>query len=457
MNVLLLNPLWVIDKKNLWSKIAGRMPSLGLGYIASVLEKSGINVEIIDTNAEKIAPDGLYSRIDKTNFDFVGITSLTPTISNAVQLSKVCRKIFPNAKIVFGGVHPTALPDEALSYDSVDFVIKGEGEYSFLKLVQGENLEKIEGLSYRKENKYIHNRQFTLIEDLDTVPFPAFHLMPMEMYYPTLGSFKNLPAINMITIRGCPYHCSFCCRAVFGNKVRFRSPENVIEEIRFLIEKFKIKEISFYDDNFTLFKERTREVCELIRKENISITWSCMTRPELVDRKILREMKESGCHQICYGVESFSENVLKNVKKGIDLSVLEDRVKSTRDAGIQVRLSFILGLPGETEETLGNMVNYAIDLNPDLAHFNIIAPFPGTELFSWAKERNYITTYDYKKYDLGNCVLNLPTLSPEVVEKCYREMYKKFYLRLSYILKRFLKIRTLNDLKINIKAFFKLL
>lgn len=458
MFVLLINPPRLISKGNIWKKIDRALPPLGLAYIASYLEKKGVGVLMLDLQVEQISPMQLQSYLKEVKPDFIGIGSTTVEIDAALNIAKLAKEVFPQAKTVLGGVHPSIMADDVLSYPAVDFVIRGEGEETLYELVSSfQNVSNILGLSYKENGNLRHNPARAVIEDLDTMPLPAYHLLPMDKYRPSLGNYKRLPATSMIATRGCPGRCTFCYTGISGKKTRVRSAKNLLDEIKLLQKDYKIKEISFYDDTFTAFKENVRELCERIIREKNDITWSCMSRVDFVDEEILRLMKRAGCHQIGYGVESASSEILKNIRKPIPIELTRKKIKLTKDAGIDVRAMFMLGNPGETEETLKETINFAIELNPDLAIFNIVTPFPGTEMYAWAKENGYLLDLKWHEFDLANVAMRLPAVSVEKIQYYYKTAYKKFYMRPSYLLRRILKIRTLIDLKNSIKSLFSIL
>lgn len=455
-NVLLIDPPWIIEnKKNLWRKVGSCLPSLGLAYIASVLEKADHKVQILDCTAEKVSLDIAEDKLKQIKRhitpDFIGLTATTPIFPNALKVAKICRNLFPNAKIVFGGVHPTVRPDEALSYDFVDYVIRDEGEETMLELVSGKKPESILGLSHKNKGKVIHNKLRPLIKDISRIPIPAYHLLPMKKYYPALGSYKRLPAMSIFATRGCPGRCTFCHR-VFRGIVRARSARNIIKEIKTLQREHGIKEVAFYDDTFTLFKKVVIEFCDIVKKEKIDITWSCFTRVDFVDEEMLEKMREAGCHLILFGVESADEQILKNINKRISLEQVRKVVELARKIGIETRASFMIGNPGETEETIKKTIRFAIELDPDEIQFNITTVYPGTEMFKWAEKNNYLLTRDWSKYNMSDVVMELPTVSPETIMHYYELAHRKFYLRPKIILRRLLRIRSFTQLKQEIKG-----
>ncbi|HAX62203.1 MAG TPA: B12-binding domain-containing radical SAM protein, partial [Elusimicrobia bacterium] len=411
MNVLFINPPW-ITKGGIWQNVASCMPPFGLAAIAAYLEKSDVNVEVVDADALKLSYREISELLrQKRSPEYVGITSSTSTISSALIVSKTAKDIFPNAKIVLGGVHPSVMTEDVLKEESVDFIVRGEGEVTFRELIAGVNKRNIAGLSY-KENKIIfHNPSRAVISDINTLPFPAYHLLPMEKYFPARGSYKKLPALGMMTTRGCPGRCTFCLGSYLGQQVRNRSAEKIFEEMFLLQDKYGIKEISFYDDVFTTKKENVRNLCKKILNEKTNISWSCFARVDFVDEELLRAMKDAGCHQIMYGIESGDEQILKNIHKKISLEKVKEIVHITKKIGIDVRAAFMLGNPGETKETMQKTIDYAIKLSPDVAIFNITTPYPGTEMFKWAKDKGILTTENWDEYDLSQPLMNLPTVS----------------------------------------------
>jgi anaerobic magnesium-protoporphyrin IX monomethyl ester cyclase len=445
MEVLLLNPGWMLKEGNIWKKISGLMPAIGLAYLASYLERNNIKVKITDIHAEEQTIDELLAA-ETMNPDYIGITSMTMTFASALETAAAYKIKFPDAKITLGGVHPTILPEEALINDAVDYVIRGEGEKSFYELVSGVPLEKIQGLSYKKDGKFIHNPEGPVVENLDDLPAPAYHLLPVKKYRPTTGSYKRLPAISLMTSRGCPGKCTYCLGSYLGGRVRMHSVKYIIDEIIMLQRDYGIKEICFYDDTFTAFKMKVREFCRTVIDEKIDITWVCFARIDFIDEETLKLMKQAGCHQIMYGIESGDEQILKNIKKMTRLDKAKEVVDMTKKTGIECRTTFMLGNPGETEETMKKTMDFAKYLDPDIALFNVTTPYPGTEIYRWADENGYLTTKDWAKYDLSTAVMNLPTVKPETIEAYYSKAHKDFYGRPAFLLKRLLRIRSLGDL-----------
>ncbi len=458
MAVLLVKPPRPIRRGNIWQKIDPGFPPLGLACIASYLESKGKAVHILDMQAERTNYPEFRLLLKKINPDFIGISSTTVEIETALDIAGLAKAVLPGAKIVLGGAHPSVMSQEVLSNPEVDFVVRGEGEYTFHELISdAANVSKITGLSYKYNGHARHNPPRPVIANLDEMPVPAYHLLPMKRYKPSLGNYKRLPAMSMITTRGCPGRCTFCYTGLFGEKIRTRSAQKIFEEIKLLKRDYKIREISFYDDTFTAPKENVKQLCRLMVKENIDITWSCMSRIDFIDEEMLSLMKQAGCHQIGYGLESASPDILENIKKYTAPDLMRRIAALTKKHQIDVRVMFMLGNPGETEETMKATIEFAIDLKPDIAIFNITTPFPGTEMYDWAKRNNYLFDVKWRDFDLANVVMRLPTVPAERVMHYYNSAYREFYMRPYYIIKRLSKIRTLTDIKNNIKSFFSIL
>lgn len=447
VRVLFINPPWTL-KGGVWRDVAACMPSLGLGYVASYLRKNcrlPLELHVIDMIAERITPEELPRLLQNKEFDFVGITSTTITINAAIKTAEECKRALPSTKVVFGGVHPSVMPDEVLSHKCVDFVVRNEGEMPMLELVEGKPLDQIKNLSFKREDRIIHNQPQELIKDLDEIPFPAYDLMPIEKYYPAVGSYKRLPAMSVIATRGCPGQCTFCYK-VFGRTLRTRSAKNIFEEVVELHKNYGINEIAFYDDTFTTFRPNVKEFCTLLIDSGLKISWTCFSRVDCIDKETLELMKKAGCHQILYGVESADKKILKNIKKGIDLEKVRLAVKLTKEAGISPRCSFMIGNPGETKETIEETINFALELDPDLAMFNITVPFPGTVMYEWAKQNGMLLTENWDDYDLSKQVMRLSTISNEELQGYYAAAYNRFFLRPKYIFRRLIGIRSLEDI-----------
>lgn len=425
------------------------MPPHGIAVIAACLEEAGSKVRIFDTHAMKVAMEDLKGWLKSYYPEaprYIGLTGSTLTINYTYETAQICRELYPDARIILGGVHASEKPQEAVTQPFVDFVIRGEGEFAFQELVSGKPFAEIRGLTYKEGGRVIHNEHRELIKDLDVLPMAAYHLLPMDRYFPAVGSYKNLPAISMVTSRGCPGKCTFCYQP-FGSLIRQRSPKKIFEEVQHLIKNYGVKEICFYDDNFTTLKPRIRELCNMIIEAKLNFTWSCFSRVDWADLNLLKLMKQAGLRQVMYGIESGDQKILDTIRKQTTLEKIRTANKWTKEAGIEVRAAFIFGNPGETEETMKKTIDFALELDPDVAIFNVVIPNPGTQMYDWAVKAGVLKTENWEEYDLTKPVMTLADVSSEKVQEYYKLAYRKFYMRPSYVLKRILKIRYMADVR----------
>lgn len=457
MKILLIDPPEGDGSRNYLKKIQFCLPSLGLAYFASVLQKEGYDVYILDCTAERVSLDIIEDKIRSYgSIDFIVFTASTLTFKNAIVIAKICKKIFPPIRILFKGVHSRVLPDEVLSYNFVDYVIRDEGEETIKELISGKSLSKILDLSYKKKGIIVHNKPRLLTKNLDTIPYPAYHLLPMKKYRPFVGTYRKIPAVNVITTRGCAGKCTFCHK-VFVGAPRGRSAKNVIEEIKLLQKRYGAKEIIFFDDNFATFKRNVNELCDIILREKIDIAWTCATRIDSVDREMLKKMKAAGCHLVHFGVESGDERILNSIKKNISLEQVKKTIQSAKELGLDTRASFMFGNPGETEETIKKTLDFAINLDLDMAVFVITIAYPGTEIYKWAKKKGYILSENWLErkrvwgrtlyhYNTPTVVMKLPTIDNSTLWKYRCLARKRFYMRPKIVFRRLRRIKTISQL-----------
>lgn len=380
MNILLVHPQFGTDNIR---------PPLGLAYLAAVLENRH-KIRILDLSLYTESDAALIQTLKNFEPDIVGVTCYTPFYSSAMNVASLTKKYNPNILVVVGGPHPTILPETCLN-ENVDFVIRGEGEQTFPELLdsleKSNEFEEIKGVSFKKNGKIIHNENRPYIEDLDSLPFPARHYLDLEKY---VDRMEGKRFTTMLTSRGCPYNCTYCCKNIVGKRWTPRSPENVILEIEEIINKYNFRYIHFHEELFTFRKEWVKKVCELLITKNLNITWSCSSRVDLVTPEILQLMKKAGCIYISYGVESGDEQVLKSLKKGITIEQVRKAFKYTHKAGITTRAYFMIGVPEDTPETIQKTINLALEIDPDYAQFSIATPYPGTELWDIAKREGML-------------------------------------------------------------------
>ena len=383
MKVTFLNPPQTNSKYKFLGVVA---PSLGIGYMAAVLEKNGYDVDVLDASALELTYDEIGEEILKRNPDIVSISALTPTIGVALDSADKIKQVKPDTIVVLGGYHPTFEYESVLEEPSVDVVVRGEGEYTFLDLVRtvenGGDLADVQGLAFHDENNFslVVTPDRPIIEDLDELPFPAFHLFPMEKYK-ILNITTNVATI--ITTRGCPMQCSFCSSAALhGHHLRRRSPENVCDEIEVRLNEQNIDTIAFMDDTFTLNKKFVRDFCAEIKRRNLKFWWGCTSRVDTLDEELLQLMKDSGCITIFIGVESADRQMLEKMNKNITVSKTEKAFKLARKVGIRTIASCVIGMPEDTKESMKKTIDFVKSLNPNYALYSLATPYPGTRFFN---------------------------------------------------------------------------
>lgn len=409
-------------------------PPLGLGYLASALEKNGHEVRLIDSLAMGYDLADVKRAVQKFDPELVGITATTPAIYDAYSIARVVKEVNPDCRTVLGGPHVTFMARETLEEcPQLDVVVKGEGEQTIAELASGKKLWAIKSIAFRKKGKIKESEKRGFVKNLDEIPFPAYHSLPMKKY-----EMRGIKFAAMVTSRGCPFQCVFCSSSKLCGKIwRGRSPENVLGEIKLLREKYGVREIEFLDDTFTLNKERTKALCALIRKEKVDISWSCSSRVDTINEELARELKEAGCHSIYLGVESGSQRSLNFLKKGINLNQTKKAVTVLKKLKLNTVSTFIIGIPGETVKAIEKTIKFAKKLTPTLAQFTILTPYPGTEIYEFARKNDLLLTKDWSKYTTLDPVMKLPRFTARKLKGLLRNAYISFYCRPTQILRIF--------------------
>lgn len=376
-------------------------PPLGLGYLSSYLSQFGISTVIIDGLNERFNAQRMIKKIAELKPDAVAITCLTAFYNEVVSLSRELKK--NKITTIIGGPHPTFLPYQTLVESQADYVVCGEGEIPLLTLIKHDfHNQKIQGVYSLEDLKDERQKiiKAKIVENLDDLPFPDWEQMNPEDYprAPHGAFIKGFPVGVIITSRGCPYECAFCAAPKFcDRKIRFRTPENVVAEIEYLMKKYHVKEIHFEDDNFAFKSDHVKKICSLLIQKNVKIHWACPNgiRADHISPELLRLMKKSGCYYLAYGIESANPEILKNIKKRESLETIQRAIDMTERAGIAAQGFFIFGLPGETDSTIDESITFALRSRLSRAQFIILDILPGSELWddlqgkfipNWRKE-----------------------------------------------------------------------
>lgn len=434
-------------------------PPLGLLYLAGYLKKySNHKLKIIDAQVERFNYSELQEEIKKFFPDVISITAMTFTLLDVLKTIQIAKEVCPKTIIILGGPHPCLYPNETINLKNVDYLVLGEGEQTFFKLLghlgDKNTLKQIPGLVFKDGNEIINTGQKNYCKNLDELPNPPREMLPYKKYFSLLST--SSPITTMFTSRGCPYQCSFCDRPNMGKIFRSRSAKNVVDEIEECL-KLGIKEIFIYDDTFTVDRQRVTAICEEILKRDLKFSWDIRSRVDTADKEVLKLLKKAGCVRIHYGVESGTEKILKILNKNISLKQALETFKTTKKLGIDTLAYFMIGAPTETKADILETIKFAKKLNPDFVQFTLLTPFPGTKIYQQALEEKVFSS-DYWQGFAKNPKTGFKTrywtkeLSFEELQKLLTLAYKKFYLRPNYIFKHLINIKSASELLRKAKA-----
>lgn len=434
-------------------------PPLGVAYLAAVLEQNGYTVKIVDLAAEDFhhrenIADNLFmiglsyqeteKRIRDFEPDMVGVSCLISSqFKDMRKLCELVKKVDKNIVTIVGGGHPSALPAQSLQYEHIDFVSIGESECTLLGAIEALNsngdFSHIDGFGYKHDGNISITPKTKFIENIDTIPFPARHLLPMETYFktniPQCGTSLKSPNTSIVTSRGCPARCIYCASSQFwGRKFRGRSPENVLQEMESLIRLYGVKELSIIDDNLTLDKERAMKLFQGMIDRRLNLVWNTPNGSAVwaLDEELLSKMKEAGCYEVTFAVESGDQEVLtKIIKKPLRLSSVEKLVAHAKGLGLLVKAFFMMGFPGETREQMKKTIDFAKRLRFDAVGIFIATPLPGTELYKICKESECLTRdFDFEKINFAEGSIRIPNLAPEELERMRSRAILQLNIRL---------------------------
>ena len=435
-------------------------PPLGLAYLAAVAREAGYPVKIVEANAHNLTHYQIKKEIEDFQPDFVALSASSSLINEAEKLANLCPE---KTKVILGGIHATSVPDDVLTnHPRINLVVRREGEETIVELLEGKPYKDIKGLSYRdKNNNNIHNEDSKFLEDLDSLPFPARDLLPMHKYF----SFeaRRSPIDYIVSGRGCPYRCTFCADFITsGRKLRARSAQSIVAEIEHLVKEYDVKEIDFQDDNFTFYADRVFEFCDLMIKTGLNkkIIWKVANgvRCDKLTLPMLKQMKKAGCYMLSLGIESGNQEILNKMRKAEKLEDIRNAAKWCVQAGIESRGLFMFGNIGENRKTMQDTIEFAKTLPLDTATFHVCIPLPGTEHHELIKKEGKFLDVGWEgltAYSDGAFVHG--DVTPKLMSTMQKKAYKQFYIRPSFVLKRFLRIRSMDDVKLIAKGGLEVL
>lgn len=420
MRVLLINPFYPISETP--------SPPLGLAYLGAALEQAGVQVKIMDYVVYPYRYDTLESFLKEFKPHIAGATAVSMTVDHAKQILRDVKTIDSEILTVMGGPHVTFCAEHTLeTFPELDVVVLGEGEATLVDLVNAvectRSFDTVRGITYRVGSKIRTTTKRKWLKNLDTLPFPARHLLPLGRYR-TLG----MP-VSITTSRGCPYRCIFCVgRKMVGARVRYHCADRVAAEMQYLVN-LGFHQINIADDLFTANQNHCLAVCEEILRRNLKINWTAFARVDTVSERLLSKMKAAGCTAVSFGIESANPAILKTIKKGITVQQAQDAVRICLRVGISPYASFILGLPGETPETIKETSAFATELQQEgLAYgYHILAPFPGTEVREQSNRMGIrILTDDWSRYDANRSIIETATVDHKMLDSVVVVWEKKY-------------------------------
>ncbi|MDR0492854.1 MAG: B12-binding domain-containing radical SAM protein [Nitrososphaerota archaeon] len=414
-----------------------RLPPIGLMYVAGALEKAGYEVQMLDNYLANKPLEEVKQTVMQTKPFMVGITCGSATFARCLQTAQAIKEATPDCVVVVGGWHASYLPQTLLEHAQIDYAILGEGERAITQLAnalsKGDKTQAstIPGVASKTPNGInINPPQF--IEDMDEIPYPARHLLPLEQYDRTIEFLEAKPADVMSISRGCVFSCGFCeTRKLWGNISRSFSPKRVLGEIQDLQNRYGTKGIYFINDNFTLHKEKTKELCQLMIKEKLDLEWVCDTRTDLVDEELLEQMSKAGCKVIWFGVESGSPKILNRIGRNTTPKQVQTTFKLCKKHHIKTACSFMIGLPDETLADMEQSLKFAKKIDPDYCQFNIFIAYPESKLYKELLQTNQYTQLDEYLLSTKNSEYDFETL-----KTVQRRFFKSFHMAPKQILKR---------------------
>ena len=414
-------------------------PPLGLLYIAAILKQNDIDVLLIEARSRGLSFDKVIDEVRKETPDFIGITAITARINSALYLSAKVKEINPDIKVILGGPHVHFEHRDVIKNNSVDFCVRGEGEITALELIrtvtEGGNLREVKGITFKQGDEIIVTPDRPFVRNLDTFPFPDRELLQSPAYRGIWTEGKTFSP--MLATRGCPYLCQFCdSPAIWGRVHRRRSVTNVLDELEQIYNEFGVRYVRFVDDLLVANRKWAIELCRGILERGLDeLSWACDGRVGLVSEELLEELKKANCKVIFYGIEFGNQRILDFCKKGFTIEQVKETMEMSSKVGISSYGYFMMGYPTETNETVEDTINLAIELGLDYgmdsAGFSIVTPFPGTGLYEYCKKNDMLKTTDWSQYSyqLGGGVIKLENITDEELKNLYERAIYEFQFR----------------------------
>lgn len=455
--VLLVNPASALGLYS-ESKVKVAMtkaPFIALASLAGALLEEDHEVRILDLIVEEHPLEAYLQQLKEFQPHYVGITFATPMYHEARHLAGIAHETLPEVTTIAGGIHPTTLPRESLEEGNFDLVCLGEGERTMVEIAGGIDPEKIDGLAFGKGDDFTKTPPRKLIKNLDDLPLPAWQLHDLSRYRAPHIASRDNPVGYMETNRGCNHHCLYCSQRIFGHEVRSKSPQRVVDEI-FRMLDMGFRDIHIKDDNFTADIETAKKTIRLMMEKGFSAPWALPTgvNVEDVDREFFELAAEAGCYQISFGIESGVPEILHRVNKDQTPEQIRNAVQMADDAGLETVGFFMMGLPGETEETMRRTIEFARSLPLTYAKTTMTLPYPSSPLYKLVERDGRILSKDWSRYNFHSTsdVWQHENLDWKTIRHCYALFHRRFYFRFSYVWKRFWRDLRMGQLWNDFKA-----
>ncbi|MGA2400205.1 MAG: radical SAM protein [Syntrophobacteraceae bacterium] len=457
MRVLIINPPW--PGKGFGTRSQNRIIKhrsdkflqypIFLAYSAAQLKAAGHQVFYIDSVIQDYDLPRTISEAGKVAPEVIFMETTTPSIAADYENLTLLKEA-TGARVVVGGPHSTYFHRAVIEEcPAIDVAIRHEFDTKISAVVSNiGNLNGVPGITYRSGAKIIDNGDGEVASDLDTIPFPDRDTVPWKWYLEAW--YSRQPFMNLMTSRGCPYHCSFCLwpQSMYGHRQRFRSVDNVISEIRRLVDNYGVRELNIDDGTFTTNRRRVIEFCRRVREQKFDIIWTCNGRVDTIDDEMLSEMKKAGCKMIRFGVESGSQEVLDKIRKGLTLKRIEDGFQLVKKHRIQALGGFMFGFPYDSRKTVEETIRFAKKLSPDQVQFSISMCYPGTSLYEYAKENDLLLAKSFKEFDMTHGpVVKTVDMERGELEHILARAYREYYFRPAFMLQTLFNMADMDEIR----------
>ncbi|MBF0540561.1 MAG: radical SAM protein [Nitrospirae bacterium] len=423
-------------------------PPLGLAYLITYLKNNNINATLLDAQAFNMSNNQIKEYFENNTYDIVGVTATTWQLHSSIKCCELAKMSSSHPIIVMGGVHPTFYFKETLAFKDVDIIVRGEGEVTLLDLINTisnkQPLHEVKGIAFKDNNEVIVTPDRQPIEDLDSIPIPDRNMFKKDYYKCYTTVVRQKPCYSIVSSRGCHFKCNFCSTPDFWKKQRLRSPKNIVDEMEMLVNDFGAKEIMFMIDTFNATIEHAKETCQEIIDRRLKVLWRTNARVYPIDEELVRLMKRAGCWMVYYGVENGNPEMMKKIGKAITPEKVIKAFNLTEKAGIRTLAYFIIGLPGETEQTVKETIAFQKKINPDFIVYSKAMVFPGTQLYENAVSLGMVKpVMPGEFYTVQNYITK--EMTEEILDSYLKSVFKDHYLNPKYIIRRALSLRSFTE------------